>query len=232
MKYEAKNVNGIATSQIALTPWVSITQTSAITTAAAACTNCHLITEAEWMTIAQNVLSVAGNWSGGAVGSGYIYGGHNDNAPTNSLAASTDNDGYYGTGDTTGSNQKRTLTLTNGQVIWDIAGNVSEWTSATTTGGQPGILSSGFGWREWTTPTTHGTLSPDPFPSSTGIAGSSAWTITQGIGQVYSSADDTSLRGFDRGGHWYNGSHAGALTLALDVSPSYTGGTIGFRVSR
>ena len=56
MKYEAKNVSGVATSQASGTPWVAISQTSAITTAAAACTGCHLITEGEWLTIAQNVL--------------------------------------------------------------------------------------------------------------------------------------------------------------------------------
>lgn len=89
MKYEAKDVSGVATSQAAGTPWVSISQTSAITTAAAACAGCHLMTEAEWMTVAANVLGVPSNWSGGAVGSDYIYSGHNDSAPNNALTADT-----------------------------------------------------------------------------------------------------------------------------------------------
>src|SRR5665648_508893 len=132
MKYEAKNVSGVATSQATGTPWVSITQTTSLSTATAACSGCHLITEAEWMTLAQNVLSVASNWSSGSVGSGYIYSGHNDNSPANSLAAdSNDNNGYSGTGNSSPSNQRRTLTLTNGEVIWDMAGNVDEWTSGT-----------------------------------------------------------------------------------------------------
>ena len=129
MKYEAKNVGGVATSQVASTPWVMISQTDAMTTSSAACSGCHLISEAEWLTIAHNVLGVSSNWSGGTVGSGYIYGGHNDNSPTNALAADTNDANGYSGETNTGGNQRRTLTLTNGEVIWDIAGNVYEWTS-------------------------------------------------------------------------------------------------------
>jgi prepilin-type N-terminal cleavage/methylation domain-containing protein len=125
MKYEAKiqgNDNGnqtysssfIPESRPTGTPWVNISQTNAIAEAQTVpgCTGCHLINEAEWMTIAQNVLSVASNWSGGAVGSGYIYSGHNDNAPGSALAADTsDTNGYIGETNT-GGNQRRTLTLT------------------------------------------------------------------------------------------------------------------------
>ena len=233
MKYEAKNDGGgNAVSTATGSPWVSISQTSSITTAAAACTGCHLITDAEYLTIAQNVLSVASNWSGAAVGSGYIYSGHNDNAPGNALVADpSDANGYAGETNT-GGNQKRTLTLTNGQVIWDLAGNVWEWTASTTTGGQPGIASAGYNWREWTTLTTHGTLSPDPYPATTGITGSNTWTSAKGIGQIYSSADEVGLRAFLRGGYWGDGGNAGVLTLTLNYAPSTALTLIGFRVSR
>jgi formylglycine-generating enzyme required for sulfatase activity len=175
------------------------------------------------MTIAQNVLSVASNWSGGTVGSGAIPRGNSDST------AATD-----ATTDLTGIN-KRTLTLTNGQVIWDIAGNVREWTTGQTTGGQPGIVGGGLDFREWNAITTHGTLSPDPFPSSTGIAGSSAWTSAQGIGKLYSDTDNISTHGFLRGGAWGSGwGGVGAGVLALDLSYSVDGPSIyvGFRVSR
>ena len=229
MKYEAKNVSGVATSQASGTPWVSISQTNAITTSSAACDGCHLISEAEWLTIAQNVLSVASNWSGGSVGSGYSYSGHNDASPNSALAASTsDSDGYAGTGNVSPSNQRRTLTLPNGEVIWDMAGNVSDWTAGQTSGGQPGA--SGYVWRQWNA-IAGGSLSPNPFPSY-GTPAASNWTTTHGIGQIYSDSSQTGLRGFLRGAAWIDGSNAGVLSLVLHNSPSYTSVTRGFRVAR
>jgi len=230
MKYGAKNVGGVATSQAALTPWVSISQTDAITTSSAACTGCHLITEDEYLTIVQNVLSVGSNWSTGTVGSGYIYSGHNDNVPANALAVSNTSDGYSDTGNVAG-NQRRTLTLSNGEVIWDMAGNVWEWTSGTSTTGQPGITGTGYNWREWTAITNPGTISPNPSASATGITGASGWNSGNGIGQIYSNTEETSLRGFVRGGNWVRGGNAGVLTLSLGSGPG-ADTSIGFRASR
>jgi hypothetical protein len=236
MKYEAKNVGGVATSQAALNPWVSINQTTAITTAAAACSGCHLITEAEWMTIAQNVLSVPSNWSSSTVGTGYIYSGHNDNVPANSLVAALDNDPYNGTGQSSPSNQKRTLTLTNGEVIWDLAGNVSEWTNATIQSPaiQPGA-SGGYYWRDWTSLSVYGTLSIDPYPSATGIPGSNNWNSSYGVGRIFSSAVETGKRVFIRSGYWGESiGNVGVLTLFFGESSNGGGAydSLGFRVSR
>jgi len=194
---------------------------------------CHLITEAEWMTIAQNVLSVASNWSSGTVGTGYIYSGHNDNNPANAVEASTnDSDGYANTNNTSG-NQKRTLTLSNGETIWDLAGNVWEWTAGTTTGGQPGITGEGaFAWKEWTAVNTPGSLTVPATPASTGLSGSSSWNSGYGVGQLYSYVSDASLRGFIRGGNWSYGGSAGVLTLNLYNSPGSAYNYIGLRVSR
>lgn len=229
MKYEAKNVGGVATSQAASTPWVSISQIDAMTASAAACDGCHLISEAEWLTIAHNVLSVPSNWSTGAVGSGYIYSGHNDSSPANALAASSDSDGYYGTGNTSASSQRRTLTLTNGEVIWDLAGNAYDWTSGQASGGQPGI--SGYSWRQWTTISGTGSFSPNPHPAY-GTPAASGWTSNHGIGQAYSNSTDSSLRAFLRGGSWGAGNLAGVMTLSLTAAPSVATATIGFRAAK
>ena len=217
MKYEAKNVGGIATSQAASTPWVSISQTDAITTSAAACTTCHLITEAEWLTIAQNVLSVSGNWSSGVIPRGN----------SNSSAA------MDSTTDLTGIN-KRTLTLTNGEVIWDLAGNVWEWTSGTVQSPivQPGIIGGGYAWRQWTAITNPGTLPINSSPAATGIAGASTWNSSNGIGQIYSSADDTALHGIARGAIWVDGGQAGVLALNLNDAPNFADNAHGFRVAK
>jgi len=42
------------------------------------------------MTIARNIEQVTSNWSGNAVGNGYIYNGHANNNPASALAASAD----------------------------------------------------------------------------------------------------------------------------------------------
>ena len=251
MKYEAKiagQSNGNQTysssfvpeSRADGTPWVNITQTNAIAEAAtvAGCSTCHLMTEAEWMTLAANVLSVPSNWSTGTVGSGYIYSGHNDNSPSNSLAASTDDtDGYNGTGNSSssGPKQRRTLTLTNGEVIWDMAGNVYEWTNATIAGGQqPGLSGeSAYAWKQWNNASLlmNGLpYSSQPAAISSAVAG---YSSTQGIGQLISNYGETGARAFRRGGgYWSGGTEAGVLTLDLGFASSYAGAGIGFRVAR
>ena len=242
MKYNAKQVGSSTTpiSQAAGLPWTTISQTTAIANSpkVADCTGCHLLTEPEYMTIAQNVLNVASNWSGGAVGSGFIYSGHNDNNPANALAASSDDtDGYYGTGNSSSSgiNQKRTLTLSNGEVIWDMSGNVYQWTNATIgTNQQPGLAGeASYAWKQWNNASLlMNGLNANSQPASTGVTGISGWSSTQGIGQLYSNYSDAGTRGFFRGGYWSGGSNDGILHLALYSSSSSTSASAGFRVSR
>ena len=240
MKYAASQVGAtnVPTSVPSVLPWVSISQTTSIANApnVVGCTGCHLWTEAEYMTVAQNVLSVASNWSSGVVGTGYISSGHNDNVPANALAPDpSDSNGNAGETNQTFA-QKRTLTLSNGQVIWDMAGNVYEWTNATIGANlQPGLTGEvAYAWKQW----NNGSLLMNglPYnsqPVSTGITGASTWSSTQGIGQLNSDYyGETTTHAFLRGGFWNCGSSAGVLNLFL---PYLVGGTnpgIGFRVSR
>ena len=224
-------------------PVVNVTQATAITASAnyttGCSTGCHLITEAEWMTLAQNVLSVASNWDNGAgvhtVGTGYIYSGHNDGTPANSLVAdASDANGYSGTGQSSPSNQRRTLTLTNGAVIWDLAGNAYEWTSGSATSGQPGLTGEvAYAWKQWKDVTAVGTLSPSASPASTGLAGASGWYSANGVGLLYSNAGQSGSRSFYRSGCWYEGGNAGVLFLNLNyTSTNLTSVHLGLRVAR
>jgi prepilin-type N-terminal cleavage/methylation domain-containing protein len=260
MKYEAKiqgndwgnqtySSSFVPESRATGTPWTSISQTNAIAEAQTVpgCTGCHLITEAEWMTIAQNVLNVAGNWSGNAVGSGDAYSGHNNESPHNTLATnSNDNNGYVGE-NTDGNNfltQKRTLTLTNGQIIWDLAGNVWEWTSSQITGNQPGHSDdNSYSWRDYDDSSLlQNSFPSNSLPSSTGINGINRWdSNNHTIGQIYSNYSEITQRGFLRGGswgyygdvpYWCYGGCEGVLELYLGRAPSYSDEYIGFRVSR
>jgi Tfp pilus assembly protein PilE len=219
MKYEAKNVGSVATSQPSGTLWVSMSQNSAITRAQTACTGCHLMSEAEWMTIAANVISVPSNWVSGTVGTGSMYTGHSDNSPANSLAASTDDsDGYYLTGNTSGT-QRRTLTLTNGQVIWDFSGNIGEYTTGTiSSGNHAGLTSqSSGGWLEW----TNSSLMFRGIPASSRPSAISStvgtWSDAQGVGRLYTYYSNTITAGFMRGGSYNQTNNVGVLTLQLNT---------------
>ena len=77
-------------------PIANVSQTNAITRCSTVSINgsaTHLITNNEWMTVARNAEAQAGNWSLGAVGSGYLFAGHNDNAPALAVVASTTDTG-------------------------------------------------------------------------------------------------------------------------------------------
>jgi prepilin-type N-terminal cleavage/methylation domain-containing protein len=238
MKYEARQANStVPISRASGTPWGNINQTNAIAYSAnvAGCTGCHLITEIEWLTIAQNAVSVASNWSSGTVGTGYLYSGHNDSSPLSVLAADTnDANGYTGTGNTTSSSQRRTLTLSNGEVIWDFAGNMYEWTNAAIAGNaQPGIPGeTSYTWREW----KNGSLALRGLSGSVlpgyGVAAAGGWTSAQGIGVLFSNYAETGGRAYMRSGNYTAGSYGGVFMLTLYNAPSFTDPTVGFRVTR
>ena len=138
MKYEAKNDgSGNAISQAASTPYVSINRNDSIAKCAAMGTamgtKYDLITNDEWQSIARDIELVESNWGRGILGSSEgLSRGHSGPIPENALAANDDdNNACEGTGETcsgsTWYTQRRTHTLSNGEVIWDMAGNVNEW---------------------------------------------------------------------------------------------------------
>jgi hypothetical protein len=264
MKYEAKHYNASTTVPVSTannTPWVSIAQSlaganndameisqNAVDQSGNPIAGAHLITEAEWMTVAQNVLSVPSNWKNNAVGNdggagNYIYQGHIDEGPNEAIAASInvstnveeDNTGTYGLqliGTVYGENSKRTLILTNGEVIWDFSGNVWELTQEQIGGGQqPGLTSdTGYEWHQWNEVglIQNGLLNSST-PSSSGLT-NITWQTSSGIGRLWSDYYEDDPHSFSRGGFWDYGSGAGVLSLNLSYSTSYPTTKVGFRV--
>jgi prepilin-type N-terminal cleavage/methylation domain-containing protein len=230
MKYEAKTGSATvaATTQAAGNPQVNITQPNAITACSLNGAGYGLINNNEWMTIARNIEGQGANWTGGTVGSGGLWRGHSDGNPNNALEASTDNDPYFGTGNVSPSIERRTHTLSNGEVIWDISGNVWEWTSDTILGQDKPNNSSGGFWQQWTvfnTGGSYGQLSYDlTRPSNT------SWNSTQNMGQYYAgTVTGTTTFAFLRGGNWNATAGAGVFALLLINAPSSPGTGIGFR---
>ncbi len=139
MKYEPRANAGVAVSTPVGTPWTNITRNQAITACQANGGSFDLIDNNQWQTLARDVELQPVNWSAGVVGdAGGIARGHSDNNPTNTLAASADdNNACLGTGQTCSSavwsSQRRTLRLSTGDWIWDLAGNADEWLKDTIT---------------------------------------------------------------------------------------------------
>jgi hypothetical protein len=225
MKYEAKTGSSTvaATTQAAGPPLGSLNQTNAITSCNLA--GGSLINNREWMTIARNIEAQRVNWTGGTVGSGALWSGHTDNSPALLLSASTDDNPYFGTNDISPSAQRRTHTLSNGEVIWDLSGNSWEWTSDTILGQDKPNNSSGTFWQQWTAITNFGTLSYDlTRPSNT------SWNSSQNMGQYQAgTVTGTTAFGFLRGGNANAASNSGIFALATLNTPSFTAGDLTFR---
>lgn len=245
MKYEAKqDGSGTAIAQPTGSLWIGVSAINASATAAATCATCHVLTDGEWLTIAYNALYQPSNWSGGVVGTNYMFRGHSDNTPaSNPDASSNDSDGYFGTGNTSGEatvtfgvngdSQRRTLVLSNGETIWDLAGNVREWTSQTANAAnqQPGV--DGGAWAARYSNTAN--LKMNSFVSSFPVYGNAnalTWGSAQALGGFVGNSLDATLKGVIRGGHRFTGSSTGIFQADMTVAPSSATSDTGFRVAR
>jgi formylglycine-generating enzyme required for sulfatase activity len=225
--------NGLAPAALPnAIPIVDVSQTSVASYCASI--GAHLITNNEWQTIAWNAEGVASNWNGGVVGTSYLYSGHNDNVPAQaSVASASDAQSCVGTdgpsscgGTGSATSQIRTLTLSNGSVIWDMSGNIWQWTNNTITGtNEPNGGTAGFNVIEVSAVTTWGSMT-----QSTVGGANATWNSSQDIGVLYSEdASDGAIYGFLRGGTWAG---AGVESLRLNGTPTGLSLNIGFRCAR
>ena len=233
----------------------------------------HLVTDAEWMSIAEQIAGLPINDVDGAEGL-QLGNGNNANLQIYANTANADNAniepnvdscdlyksladaenafsatcqlqgtngntndfGYSGTNanfavaydpEYSGRASLRTQVLPNGQIIWDIAGNVAEWVDEIANADDGPISSTpASGWLEYPNIVKYNNMS---FVRPSGYN----WTSANGIGQVYTDYDaGAALRGFARGGSWQDGAKAGVFALDLSHSPNEAGDSIGFRCAR
>lgn len=217
-------------------PIANISHTTAKTYCASI--GAHLLTNDEWMTVARNAEQVGSNWTASAVGSGALFSGHNDNASDDganvALPAGDDSNGYYKTGNTAPSNQKRTFSLSNGSVVWDFPGNVYEHVQRSVNNSGDLVTAidlppcsdgvAGWGWCQfasggspYVSSWTNDVAQDKVGPSNT------SWYSSQGMGQVYTykSGTDQATTVFLRGASWTYGSLAGAFSLYLTWGTGY-----------
>ena len=193
-----------------------------------------LISNPESMTIARNAEGEDANWETGTPGSGAMFRGHSDvhwSSPPSALAAAADSDPYNGTGNDpsqamgSGKEQKRTLTLSNGEVIWDLSGNVWEWVDWETGGAFTTVLEEDKAfdgtdvapvgdWREFTL-LDQNINNGDVMNPLTWQSSNPALNSSHGIGLYFSGISGGAAI---RGGNWSDGGAAGAFALAVSAS--------------
>lgn len=192
-----------------------------------------LISNIEWMSVARNIESVASNWRGQQVGSGVLGRGHTDASPSNSLELTNLSDPYNATGNNGNENQddrwqqRRAFTLSNGNIVWDFAGNVTEWVDWD-------ISDRGF---------TRSPMTRDAINSYDSLADNIHGIEAVDLGSAASSRNassgslglgrwrggGTDGRAATRGGHFSHGDNAGIYHLVLDNTADNVGSTVGFR---
>jgi prepilin-type N-terminal cleavage/methylation domain-containing protein len=202
----------------------------------------HLMRNDEFMTINTNAAGQGSNWTGGTVGSGGMYLGNANNA-SEYPADPNDANGYAGETNKTITNtndERRTYTLSNGSVVWDMSGNVWEIVARslndqgdiTTTMSTPACSGGGASWNwcqfpnitSWTSDVSQANNAP---PNAT-------WNSTQGMGEVYTylNGGNQGTNSFIRGGSWNYGSLDGPFAMYLSWYTGYTDPNVGFRCAR
>ena len=231
-KFEMKNVSGVATSQAASTPWVAISQLDAKTACTALGAGYDLLSNPEWMTIAYNIEATPSNWTDGVVGIGSLYRGHSDNNPASLLAVTNTADFYIGTGNSAanavgaGKEQRRTHTLSNGEVIWDFAGNA--WESLDWSLGGPadlGPTSCTATLVEISTVNCAALAAIDYMPGNPASIPTASYRASYGIGKFYGGNGGTPRRG----GGFNSTDYAGIFGLGLDAGSGNPNSAVGFR---
>lgn len=226
MKYEAKNVGGVATSQADVTPWVYIDLPAAAAACSALGAGYHLLTIAEVQTINRNIEAQPANWANGVVGSLVTAGGglkRGNVGITDSVSYGGGTAAEYGAN----RNTKAKHVLSNGGEIWDWSGNVLEWVYGA---GVDGTLSTPNG-------VTFNTGGPYAWNNAIlneerPILGPSNnnWDETYGVG---SYADGRSNGASRRGGYYAaSGEAAGVFAFCATNNLHDPIGVGGFRCSK
>lgn len=178
-------------------PWVNINFEEAQATCVEA--GFALLTERQWLSMAHNAAMQDCNWTKGKVGEGKLFRGIRKGQVSSAQA---------GTFQPADAKERRWLTLSNGEKICDLNGNVFQWIADDVQGDDKGLTT---------------TIKIDSL--SVGAPFSS---MKKGMGWFPDYEADWSGDALIRGGCWGSGSLAGAFRLSVDW-PGRRGGNVGFR---
>ncbi|MDD2796826.1 MAG: hypothetical protein PHE76_02605, partial [Candidatus Pacebacteria bacterium] len=197
----------------------------------------HLITNAEWMALARDIESVDENWVGTGTDRALKMGNTGNAAPVNSDAwYALDSADYVGHPDPNdkadrSSTSSAKLILSNGQVIWDLSGNVSEWVDKIIST-QKGLIGSGnyveINSIDWANLTNmHISYSQIGPLDKNG----DNFTSSNGIGTICLSSSEGCFA-LARGATHINKKNTGVFTFYFKDLPSTSLDTRGFRCVR
>jgi hypothetical protein len=183
-----------------------------------------LMTNAEWMTIARAAERTGSNWSGGSPYAGVLVEGATDDFPVLGITDPENpySDTGYSANDPPGAGweQRRTIDLPDGRVLWDLPAHLQEWIDWTyderdyagappCSGGElPALACAGY--------------APNDYNSASGTLDSSV-----GVGRVLAGSGNTARRGgqlADRAGRL-----AGIYALNMNRFTDQTFPATGFR---
>lgn len=182
-------------------PWVEVTYHDA----RAACERAgtKLLTETQSLAIAHNIAQQDINWSGGKVGEGSVYQGlHKGSVSTAHGPNWEPND----------ADERRWHQLSNGERIYDFAGNAFTWIFDDVQGDENGLTTK--------IAADSISLTTAPYPSR-----------EKGMGWRPDGARDWSGSALFRGGFWVSYSYAGVFGLLYDW-PVYEDVNVGFRCTK
>lgn len=204
-------------------PWRTISASDAFAACRSIGTGYDLISNREWITIARNAEPIGANWSSGAPGTGRIVEGNTDGEPespiTNPLDGYSDTNNSAADPPATGWEQRRTLVLSTGGLVWDLPGNVQEWVDWTLGGpydGAPACTN-----RELTAAPCTGYVDEDYNSASATI------DRTHGAGYIIGGEGNTARRGGQAGDR--DQGLAGVYSLNMNRFIDDTFGATGFR---
>jgi formylglycine-generating enzyme required for sulfatase activity len=196
----SKGEDGKAAINAEGAPWVRINFEDA--KAASREIGAEMITELQWLAIAHDVANQDCNWTGGKVGEGDLFQG---------LRNDTVNErqpGAFVSSDTT---EQRWLTLSNGERICDLNGNVYQWVFDNVQGDENGIIARDFA-------EDSPSITTPQYPSEeNGMGNYEVW--------------DWSGHALIRGGCWCSESNAGVFCLGYGWH-DYGNVGIGFRCTK
>jgi formylglycine-generating enzyme required for sulfatase activity len=201
-QYHCANKDGQVVIDAALAPMVNVSYRKANELCTAA--GYKLITELQCLALAVNIARQDINWTGGKVGEGSLYQG---------IHKGSVNSAQPGTHESTDPLERRWHQLSNGERIYDFAGNVFTWVHDDVQGDADGLVS--------------GTIAKD----SPSLTCAPAPSREKGVGYIPSGPLSWSGRALIRGGFWYSDSNAGVFVLDRGW-PGYAFDNVGFRCTK